>query len=242
MRKSENLEENFEVNRKEVKTEEIIGEKPLARRFVNTVKKIINLNKERKVFEDFAQEKSIIEMADDFKMMLPIFDGADYSTWKKRITMFLKMKKCELVIQREREATDNENTWTDNDLKAMNYLYSALSNRQMELVDDEDTSYRIIKKLDKLYLCKSTALQISVRNKLDRLRLRDFSETSEFYSEFEKLIIELKNAGATVNDTERLNYLLRTLPSSLAHIGDLIDVLPEQERTVDYVFNKIKLY
>ena len=112
----------------------------------------------------------------------------------------------------------------------------------MELINDEDTSYKIIKKLDKLYLCKSTALQISVRNKLDRLRLRDFTEISEFYSEFEKLIIELKNAGATVNETERLNYLLRTLPSSLAHTGDLVDVLPEQERTVDYVFNKIKLY
>ena len=40
----------------------------------------------------------------------------------------------------------------------------------------------------------------------------------------------------------KLNYLLRTLPSSLAHIGDLVDVLPAQEKTVDYVFNKIKLY
>ena len=55
-------------------------------------------------------------------------------------------------------------------------------------------------------------------------------------------MIELKNAGATVNEKERLNYLLRILPSSLSHIGDLVDVLPEQGRTVDYVINKIKLY
>ena len=46
------------------------------RRFVNIVKKIINLNKVRKVFEDFAREKRQIEMADEFKMMLPIFDTA----------------------------------------------------------------------------------------------------------------------------------------------------------------------
>ena len=50
-------------------------------------------------------------------------------------------------------------------------------------------------------------------------------------------MIELKNARATVNESERLNYLLRTLPSSLSHIGDLIDVLPKGERTVDYVIN-----
>ena len=66
----------------------------------------------------------------------------------------------------------------------MNYLYKALSNRQMELINDEDTSYKIIKKLHRLYLCKSTALQISVTNKLNSLRLRDFTETSEFYIEF----------------------------------------------------------
>ena len=52
-------------------------------------------------------------------------------------------------------------------------------------------------------------------------------ETSEFHSEFEKLMIELKNAGASINEKERLNYLLRTLPSSLIHIGDLVDLLPE---------------
>ena len=65
---------------------------------------------------------------------------------------------------------------------------------------------------------------------------------SKFYNEFEKLITELKNAGATIDKKEKLNDMLRTLPSSLYHIGDLVDVLPEQERTVDYVTEKIKMY
>ena len=57
MRKSGNSGEDFEVKEKKVKTEEIIGEKIYARRFVNTVKKIMNLNKVRKVFKDFIREK-----------------------------------------------------------------------------------------------------------------------------------------------------------------------------------------
>ena len=217
--------------------EEIIG-----KRFENTVRKIINLQNVISVFEEIKRRNRQVNMADEFKMTLPIFDGKDYSTWKKRITIFLRMKKCEMVIQRVRESTENEATWNEKDLKAINYIYSALSNKQMELINDETTSYEIIKKLDKLYLRESTALQICVRNRLERLKLKDYTETSEFYSEFEKLMIELKNAGATVNESEKLNYLLRTLPSSLSHIGDLIDVLPIGERTVDYVINKIKLY
>ena len=69
------------------------------------------------------------------------------------------MKKCEIVIQRVRENTENEATWNEKVLKAINYIYSALSNKQMELINDETTSYEIIKKLDKLYLRESTALQ-----------------------------------------------------------------------------------
>ena len=99
-----------------------------------------------------------------------------------------------------------------------------------------------MRKLDKIYLRESTALQICVRNKLERVKLKDYTETSEFYSDFEKLIIELKNAGATVSKKEKLNYLLRTLPSSLSYIGDLIDVIPEGDQTVDYVINKIKMH
>ena len=29
------------------------------------------------------------------KVKIPIFDGQEYSNWKKRILMYLKMKKCE---------------------------------------------------------------------------------------------------------------------------------------------------
>ena len=124
----------------------------------------------------------------------------------------------------------------------MNYIYSALSNRQMELGNDENTSYEIIKKLDKIYLRESTALQICVKNKLDRLRLKDYTATSEFYNEFEKLMIELKNVGATINEKGRLNYLSRTQPRSLNHIGDLVDIQTQEERMVEYVINKIKLH
>ena len=54
-------------------------------------------------------------MVDEFKMMLPVFNRNDYGTWKKRVTTFLKMKKCKKVIQQERAETENEATRNDDD-------------------------------------------------------------------------------------------------------------------------------
>ncbi|XP_031780992.1 ubiquitin-associated protein 2-like [Nasonia vitripennis] len=37
-----------------------------------------------------------------------------------------------------------------------------------------------------------------------------------------------------------MRYLIRALPPSYSYIGDFIDVIPEDQRTVDYVKSKIK--
>ena len=44
-----------------------------------------------------------------------------------------------------------------------------------------------------------------------------------------------------VTETEKLNYMLKALPENYSYISDLIDVMPERERTVDYLQSKIKL-
>lgn len=96
------------------------------------------------------------------EVMIPVFDGEEYSMWKKRITMFLKMGKCETVIERPKSTTDSDD-WDENDLKAINYIYSAVTNKQLELVCDKTTAYEIMNKFDKIYLKASTVLQILCR-------------------------------------------------------------------------------
>ena len=52
-----------------------------------------------------------------------------------------------------------------------------------------------------IYLKESTALQIVGRNKLKKLRLGKYSDSATFFSEFEKLVNELKkSAGAKVSE------------------------------------------
>ena len=180
------------------------------------------------------------EMAGKNEINIPVFDGEDYSMWKKRIILYLKFKKCDEVIKREKLAIDKED-WDEMDLKAMNNIYSAISNNQLEFVCEEETAYGIMKKLDSMYLKESTALQIVCRNRLEKMKLNNYSNSETFFSEFVKTFNELKRAGATVGKKEKLNYMLNTLPESYSYIGDLIDTLKEDDQTADYIRNKIIL-
>lgn len=179
-----------------------------------------------------------IKMAEKSDFRLPVFDGKNYAMWRKRLTMFLKMKKCEVNITREKTASDEE-SWDEADLKAINYIYSSISDRQMEFVCNEMTAYGIVKKFDEMYLRESTAMQIIFRNKLETLRLKNYSDVATFFLDFEKCVNDLKSAGATVTEKEKLNYILNTLPESYSYIGDLIDTLKESDQTAEYVKNKI---
>lgn len=159
---------------------------------------------------------------------IPVFDGEDYSMWKQRIKMFLKYKKCDTVITREKAATDKDE-WDEQDLKAINLIYSTISNKQLEFVSEEETAYKIMKKLDSMYLKESTALQIVCRNRLEKMRLINYSDSESFFSEFEKIVNELKGAGAKVSKKEKLDYMLNTLPESYSYTGDLIDTLKKED-------------
>lgn len=63
--------------------------------------------------------------------------------------MFLMLKKCDIVIQRLK-IRDYQYDWDDNVLKAINYIYSAISNKQLEFVCEKMIAFEIIKKLDSL--------------------------------------------------------------------------------------------
>ena len=125
--------------------------------------------------------------------------------------------------------------------KVINSIYSAISNKQLEFVCEEDTVYKIIKKLDDMYLKESTALQIVCRNKLEKMRLEKYSNTATLFSEFETSVNELKSTGTKISERENLNYMLNTLPSQYSYIGDLIDTLKEEDQTASYVKNKIQI-
>lgn len=173
-------------------------------------------------------------------ILIPIFDGVEYENWKTRLFKFLEMKGCLEVVQRQRIASDQVPEWTVKVLKATNYIYSAITNRQLERIKMLTTPFEMITKLDNEYLKKSTAMQIVARNNLERIKLESYSDPTKFFDAFERALNDLKSAGATCTEPEALNYMIKARPLRYSHLGDLIYLLPEGERTVEFLKCKIK--
>ena len=87
---------------------------------------------------------------------------------------------------REKTPTDKDD-WEEKDIEAVNYIYSAITNKQLEYISDLDTAYQIIKKFDEMYLKKSTALQIVCRHNLEQIKLKNYSEVSLFFMILKRL-------------------------------------------------------
>lgn len=171
-------------------------------------------------------------------VIIPIFDGTEYSNWKTRMLKFLEYKKClEVVVT----GTHNAAAWKDKEVEATNYIFSAVNNKQFERIKLLLTPYQMIKKFDSEYVKESTALQIVSRNILESIKLNNYSDVIKLFDDFSKAVNELKSAGATVSDAESLKYMIKALPTSYSYLGDIMDCLPIEERTVEYLKSKIKV-
>ncbi|KAK9293483.1 hypothetical protein QLX08_011590 [Tetragonisca angustula] len=129
-------------------------------------------------------------------VVIPVFD---YRNWKKCMLKFLQYKKCKLVVDRSKSAGDSSAEWDEMDIKAVNYIYSAINNKQLKYIDALDTAYEIIKKFDKMYLGESTALQIVCRNNVDAVKLKNYTDVTIFFDEFKKAVNDLKAMKLTEN-------------------------------------------
>lgn len=69
-------------------------------------------------------------MTKDDECKVQVFDGRDYSIWKKCILLFLKWKKCGDAATREKLEKEDKTEWDEKNLKAMNYMYSSINNEQ----------------------------------------------------------------------------------------------------------------
>ena len=93
----------------------------------------------------------------------------------------------------------------------------------------------MMQKLEKMYSSKSTALQIVKRNKLKQVKLRNYGTIEEFFVEFEKACNELKTAGGSLIEEEKMRYMIEALLQSYCYIGDFIDLVPQEQRTINFV-------
>lgn len=71
------------------------------------------------------------------------------------------------------------------------------------------------------------------------MHLQENDDPHSFFNEFERATNDLKAAGAKITETEKANYLINALPESMAYLGDIVDLLKDNENVFEYPKYKI---
>lgn len=70
--------------------------------------------------------------------------------------------------------------------------------------------------------------------------MKNFNNVEDFFAEYEKSCNDYVQAGGTLEQEEKIRYLIKALPASYAQIGDFLDMIPKEQQTVEFVKMKIK--
>lgn len=179
------------------------------------------------------EHKFMMSRAEDLNIQ--VFDGSGYSMWWKRIMLLLKNKKCD-ALATNKNHTEKQPDWDELSDKALNIIWSGLSYDHLEFVQEETSAQVALNKLDKWW---SSSQQVCIRNRLAKMKLKDYEDFRVFFVELEKKINDLNNTGIQVSETEKLSYLLGTVSEIMERIADLMNALPEATQTCEFVKNKI---
>lgn len=169
------------------------------------------------------------------------FDGADYSKFRLRFVLYVKRKKWYTVLEKARPTTGEEAiaAWDAADVAVQSTLVNAVSDRILDEIGHKSTAKEMFQTLDSVYFRKTLMMRVLATRKILSLRMNDGEVAQEFFGRFEKCIGALKDAGEEVSSERKLCYLLVALPERYAHIIDVVDALPKEMQTVDYVKGKL---
>ncbi|GKA51264.1 retrovirus-related pol polyprotein from transposon TNT 1-94 [Tanacetum coccineum] len=147
------------------------------------------------------------------------FDGSnDFGLWRVKMWCLLIQHGWEAALdQFPGTMTDAEKTMalkTDVYKKAHSALLLCLDNKVLREVNKEDSAAGVWLKLETLYMTKSLANKLYLKNKLFTFYMDSGKKLSEHIDEFNKFIGDLANIDVDIDDEDQALMLLTSLPSS----------------------------
>lgn len=116
-----------------------------------------------------------------------------------------------------------------------------MADQILDKIQHETTAKGMLNILDAMYLRKTLMMRVLAKKNLLNLHMTEGKDAQQFFNWFKKHISALKDAGETISPEETLSYLLIILPERYVHIIDMLDALPKESQTVDYVKGKMLL-
>ena len=151
-------------------------------------------------------------MAIEFK--IEKFNGSNFSLWKMKMRAILMKDNCLLAIgDRPTEITD-DNKWKEMDGNAVANLHLALADAVLSSIAEKKTAKEIWDTLTRLYEAKSLHNKIFLKRRLYTLRMAESSSMTDHINTLNTLFSQLTELGYKIDENERAELLLQSLPDS----------------------------
>ena len=125
--------------------------------------------------------------------------------------------------------------------KAFSTLILNLTDKVLREVSKEDTSAGIWSKLESLYMVKSLANRLHLKQKLLTFKIANGKSVLEQLEEFGKCLDDLENIDEEINDEDKALMFLNSLPPSYEHFKDAMLLGRDSKISYEEVYSVLKL-
>jgi hypothetical protein len=131
----------------------------------------------------------------------------------------MKAVLTELVVQkvlRTRPADMTDDKWQDIDERALSAIQLSLSFDVLREVMHEKSAATLWKKLEELYMTKSLANKLRLKELLDTIRMLEGTSIQSHLNEFNSIIVDLEGLDVKIDDEDKTILLVISLPLLLS--------------------------
>ena len=151
------------------------------------------------------------------KLDIEKFDGKiSFAIWRVQMLAVLTQNGLKKVLAGKmmRPTTMTEEQWDEMDEKALSAIQLCLSREVLREVINEKSTAGIWGKLESLYMTKSLANKLRLKERLFTLRMSEGTPIQSHLDEFNSIIIDLENLDVKIDDEDKAVLLIVSLPPS----------------------------
>ncbi|BBG97541.1 disease resistance family protein / LRR family protein [Prunus dulcis] len=152
--------------------------------------------------------------ADEGKMKIEKFDGADFGFWKMQIEDYLYQKKLYQPLSENKPEGMNDEDWTLLDRQALGVIRLTLSRNVAFNIAKEKTTAGLMAALSSMYEKPSASNKVHLMRRLFNLRMTEGASVAQHLNELNTVTTQLSSVGIEFDEEVRALILLSSLPES----------------------------
>lgn len=147
-------------------------------------------------------------------------------------------KSLETIIAENNDVLVTADTVRIREKKCKSLLAQAINDEQLQYVMDKATAKEMYEALVAMFQRKSITSQLLLRRRLLTMKFNG-NDMNEHFVQFDKLIREIKLAGAKLEEMDIVVNLFLTLPKAYDGMVTSLESMDEKKLTLDYVKGRL---